>query len=184
MENPERRWYVVKTKRYKEGYVQSQLEYAGIETYCPLARIPKQYLRKAQRQIEPFFPGYVFARFELPAQNFCLRRAHDVVSLVCFGGQPAWLDPDVIEQFRQRQNDQGYILFGSEEEPFHAQDRVRIVDGPFTGYTGLFVRYLDSSQRIRILLDFFRPQALLELPLSSVVAAVPASAAFGSGRTN
>lgn len=169
------RWYVARTKRYKESYVQSQLRYVDIEAYFPLVKISRRYLGKGQRQIEPFFPGYVFVRLDLATQTFRLRQVHDFISLVCFGGKTAWLDSNIIQEFRRKERGRGYINIRPEQELFRRHDPVRIIDGPFTGCAGLFERYLPSSQRICILVDVLKLQARLELPLNSVVAALSPS---------
>jgi hypothetical protein len=53
---------------------------------------------------------------------------------------------------------------------------VRVVDGPFSGQTGLFVRYLDGTERVRILLDGLQSGVILEVPLNAVAAAPRARA--------
>lgn len=178
MNNSDRRWYVVKTARFKESYVQLQLrETTGADTYLPMVKIPRQFLRRGIGQIEPLFPGYVFAHLDLTRQLLQLRRVHAYNSLVCFDGQPAWVEPSVIEDLRRRERGRGYVNLQPAREPFRPQESVHIVDGPFSGHIGLFVRYLDSTQRVCILLDILKPQALLELPLHAVAAVVAATAA-------
>jgi transcriptional antiterminator RfaH len=164
-------WYVLKTKRFKESHVQAQLQCSGIETYLPMVKVPKGYLRKGQRQIESLFPGYMFARLDPGSGHlFHLRGVHDFSSLVRFDGQPARLDPQVIHELRQREQGRGYITIESEWSQLRPYDPIRIVDGPFSGHTGLFVRYLDSAERICILLDLLQSEAMVELPLCSVAA--------------
>ncbi len=180
MENSTVQWYAVKTKRYKENYVQSQLEYARIETYCPLMKIPKKHLRTGHRQIEPLFPGYVFARFEPTTQIFDLRRVRDAVSVVCFDGKPKWLDPRIIGEFRRREKGRGYISVRFGRKPPEAGDGSR---DSLPGYAGLFAGYLESEQRIYALFGLLSPEAPPKQPVGSAPAvrhaSVASSASYG-----
>ena len=169
-----RYWAVLKTKPTRENYVQYQLRDLGIETYFPLLKIFKKDLHKSQRQIEPFFPGYILARLDPGGDLFRVRGVRGVTSVVSFGGQPARLDPRVIEDFRLRENGKGYICVHRTKPEFQWRDPIQIVSGPFAGYRGLFGRYLDSRLRVCVLLDILKPQTPVELPLSSVSATVPA----------
>lgn len=165
------RWYVIKTARFKENYVGGQLAaIAGSESYLPLAKVPKQYLKRGQAQIEPLFPGYVFAHLDLTRQLMALRRVHAFHSLVSFDGQPAAVDPIIIDGLRRRERGRGYIPLPEHTVTLQPHDPVRVVEGPFQGLVGRFVRYEDSTARICLLMDILKPQALLKLPLSAVVA--------------
>src|SRR5690348_7044286 len=91
------RWYVISTARFKETYVGGQVEgLLGAEAYVPMAKVPRQYLRRGQAEIEPLFPGYVFARLDLTKQLLSLRRLHAFHALVSFDGQPASVDPAIV----------------------------------------------------------------------------------------
>ena len=165
-------WCVVKTARFKEAYVKVQItEVVGAEAYLPMAKIPKQILRTGQAQFEPVFPGYLFVRFDLTTQMLALRRLHAFHSLVCFDGRPAFVEQKWIDDLKRRERGRGYINLHTPKEPFQANESVRVVDGPFSGHRGLFVRNLDGAQRVCILLDILRTGVRLELPLYAVAAA-------------
>jgi transcriptional antiterminator RfaH len=164
-------WYVIKTARFKESYVGVQLEaIAHAEAYVPLAKLPRQHLRRGQAQIEPLFPGYVFARLDLTKQLLALRRVQAFQSLVCFDGQPACVDASIIDELRRRERGRGHISISLPKSSFLPQDSVRVTEGPFRGMAGRFVRYVDSTARVCILLDILRPQSVLELPVQAVAA--------------
>jgi len=165
-------WHVVKTARFKETYVKLQvMEAAGAEAYLPMVKIPRHCLRIGQTQLEPLFPGYLFVRLDLTTQLLALRRLHAFQSLVCFDGKPACVEPELIEDLRRRERGRGYINLHVSKEPFQMNRPVRVIEGPFQGHTGLFVRYLDSTQRVCILLDILKTGVRLELPLYAVAAA-------------
>ena len=163
-------WFVLKTETRRERPVQCQLRDLGIESYFPLLKTFKKRLIKGQRQIEPLFPGYLFALIVPEFDLFDLRQVRSFTALVCFDGRAARLDPRVIEDLRKREGGKGYICMRPLKQEFHLHDPVRIVDGPFSGHTGLFVRHLPSAERICLLLEVLKARALVEVPLSSVAA--------------
>jgi len=174
-------WNVIKTTRYKETYVKLQAEETvGAETYLPMVKIPKQCLKPGQGQLEPLFPGYLFARLKSTEQLLLLRRVHAFHSLVCFSGQPAFVEPLVIEDLRRRERGRGYINLHIPKQPLQLHQPVRITEGPFRGQTGSFVRYLDSTQRVCILLSLLKSGGRLELPSHAVAAVDPLPAAKAS----
>ena len=180
MHGAEGRWFVIKTNRFKESYVKAQvIEATGADAYVPVVKIPRRHVRRGQPQFEPLFPGYVFAQLDLPAQLFQLRRLHAVNSLLCFDGHPAWVPPAVIDDLKRRERGRGYINLHVAAESLAPNGSVRVIDGPFSGQTGLFVRYLDGAERVRILLDGLQSRAILEVPLNAVAAVRSACAAAG-----
>ena len=177
MHRSDARWFVIKTTRFKENYVKAQVtETTGADAYVPLVKIPRRYVRRGQAQFEPCFPGYVFAQLDPTVHLFQLRRLHAVNSLLCFDGRPAWVPPAVIDDLRRRERGRGYINLHVSAESLVPNGCVRVVDGPFSGQTGLFVRYLDGTERVRILLDGLQSGVILEVPLNAVAAAPRARA--------
>ena len=167
-------WVVIKTERFKESYVKLQLtETTDGEAYLPIVKIAGRRLRDGKPRYEPLFPGYLFARFQFVTQLLQLRRLHGFHSLVSFDGTPALVDDLIIEDLRHREKRTGYITLQARKPSLHIDRKVRVVDGPFSGQTGLFVRYLDGAQRVCILLDLLRSAVRLELPLESVAAVRP-----------
>jgi transcriptional antiterminator RfaH len=165
-------WNVIKTARFKEAYVQHQLEQSeGAEAYLPIVKIPKHSLRTGQSQFEPLFPGYLFVRLDVSAHLFTLRRLHAFHAVVSFDSKPAAVDASVIDELRRRERGRGYINLHIPKETFRPNQAIRIVEGAFAGQHGLFLRYLDSTQRVCILMDILKSGVRLELPLDAVTAA-------------
>src|SRR5438132_3694626 len=103
-------WHVIKTARFKETFVKSQVfESAGMEAFLPMVKVPKHSVRTGQNQIEPLFPGYLFARFDVATHLLTLRRLQGVQALLCFDGNPACVEPEIIEDLRRRERGRGYI---------------------------------------------------------------------------
>ena len=162
------RWHVIKAKPRKEAYIQVQLAHcAEIETYCPLLDIPKKRPRAGQKQLEPVFPGYVFARFDAQTQILHLRRLQGYNSLVSFDGRPATVPDDFITDLQDQEEGRGHLTL-QPPRMLRADDPVQVVDGPFSGQSGVFLSYQGKSERICLLLEFMSSHRKVELPSDAV----------------
>ena len=60
--NEEKKWYVVYTRPRWEKKVSGILMSRGIEYYCPLNKVMKQWSDRKKIVLEPLFKGYVFIK--------------------------------------------------------------------------------------------------------------------------
>ena len=57
-------WYVLYTKPRNEKKTAKLLEEKGIEVYCPVREVMKQWSDRKKKVAEPVFPSYIFVRLE------------------------------------------------------------------------------------------------------------------------
>ena len=147
----ERRWYLVYSKPRQEGLAKANLNRQGYETYLPLLRTPRRRLGRRVIRIEPMFPRYFFIHLDTATDNWSpIRSTIGVSTLVRFGVDPSPVPDDLIELLRQRDDASGVQDIAMHE--FHSGQKVRIEEGPFTGYEGIFLAET-SRQRVLVLLD-------------------------------
>ncbi|HMJ47328.1 MAG TPA: transcription termination/antitermination NusG family protein, partial [Ferruginibacter sp.] len=60
MDNMNKKWYVVYTRPRWEKKVAATLDERGVENYCPLNRVNRQWSDRKKVVLEPLFKGYVF----------------------------------------------------------------------------------------------------------------------------
>jgi transcriptional antiterminator RfaH len=156
---PARHWYVVRTKTRKEDYAAQQLERRNVSVFLP------RILEYGRDQIAPLFPGYLFVNIALLEQYYRVVWTPGVRNFVAFGAVPTPVQESVI-----------YLIAGSAGEggvirllaPFKAGDRVQIKGGPLAGLVAIIQRPCSQSGRVKILLDFLRQGASVELPIELV----------------
>jgi transcription elongation factor/antiterminator RfaH len=161
---PDPRWYVVRAHHWQESRVESNLRSAGIETFLPWVR-PISRRRSNRSDREPLFPQYLFGRFNAEASLRDVMFTRGVQSVVQIGGQLATLDDEVIEFFRSRVDEHGFILLRSNLEP---GQRVTIHEGPFAALTGIIERVLPARQRVLVLLATVNCATRVQLPLDDL----------------
>lgn len=75
------------------------------------------------------------------------------------GQGPAPLPEDAIDKLRAREGADGYITLPSQEDSrFKPGDAVRVKDGAFSGYYGIYEGTRDQD-RVRILLEYLGQQS-------------------------
>ena len=153
--NRETAWYAVYTKKQKEHFADIKLLQLDIETFLPLIRT--RIRRKLQ--LRPLFPCYIFARFDLVRWLYTVNHLEGVNKVVSFNNQPIPVDPEIINELRQRVGEQG---FWEAAETLAPGDKVRIHDGIFAGYEG-HVECIRPRDRVVILLKAIVSRARLEV---------------------
>ncbi len=147
----DRRWYLVYSKPRQEALAKENLERQGYTTYLPLLRTPRKRLGRRLIRIEPMFPRYLFIYLDTETDNWApIRSTIGVNTLVRFGMMPSPVPDDLIKLLKQRDDSSGV-----QDVPmfqFEHGQRVRIEEGPFMGYEGIFLAKT-SQQRVLVLLD-------------------------------
>lgn len=145
------RWYLVYCKPRQESTAQRHLTRQGYTTYLPLMRERRRRLARRVAVVAPMFPRYLFIRLNRETDNWApIRSTIGVVSVVRFGQAAAAVPDDLIALFRQREDAEGIQQLPAEE--FRQGTKVRITDGGFAGYEGIFLAH-SGRDRVTVLLE-------------------------------
>jgi transcription antitermination factor NusG len=141
-------WCCAQLNQRRERLALHCLGLAGHTVYQPR-------VRAAQKTTAALFPSYVFILIEL--QWHTARWSPGVVRLIQNGGEePAHVPDRIIEELRGRERG-GLIVLPPPPSPtptrrFRSGDRVRIADGPLSGFVGL-VAGMRPRERVEVLLQ-------------------------------
>lgn len=152
-------WYCLHTKPKKEHQVDGILRQRGIITYLPVRREIKK--RRLVATDEPLFPRYLFARVDLPLVGMsAVVYTPGLANMVHFCGEPAVVDPQIIDSLQQReQQGTGPEVHGR----FAPGERVHIKAGPCRDIEAVFDSRLSGTGRVRILLQLLGRQTPVEV---------------------
>jgi len=149
-------WYALHVKPHKERPVNDLLEANGFRVYYPSYRIKPVNPRSKKER--PFFPGYLFLFVDLDEIGAnALQWTEGTHGLVQFGGEPATVSEQLINELQQRLS-QLSIVDASSAAAIKKGDRVRITDGYFEGYEAIFDARLPGKDRVQVLLTYLRKQ--------------------------
>lgn len=184
------RWHVVhcigRTDNAVLEWLHDRFEF---ETYYPAVRemrpVPRKKLSARQRgsgvvimrpQVVPFFPRYVFVRFDMAKDNWReIFRFVGVGGMVCEGNLPVWVSDNLIAAIRKREVDGAVPGKTLARVIFEIGDEVRITDGPFASFPGIVetvldvaIEDLDVDTRIRVAVNIFGRPTPVDLELSQI----------------
>ena len=142
-------WYVIRTKPHQERSAEFHLRQLSVETFLPLLRLEKTVRRQGKTAVEPLFPRYLFARFDITDRYRAVNFTRGVANIVEFGLKPAQVSEALIDGIKSRMKD-GYVT--PKPEPFCQGQIVHITGGPLAGLEAVFVKELKEQHRVLLLL--------------------------------
>ena len=141
------RWYLLRTKQYKEAIVWQRLSGTVKDVFLPLLKIRRKSGGESAARLVPLFPGYLFACFNLGLDRYTVEHTIGVVNLVSAGCEPSEVDAHIVDDIRNR----GIVELPVER--FCEGQWVQVIDGPMRGVDAIFERYLPGAERIAILFE-------------------------------
>jgi len=146
------KWYVINTKPKKEFQVERLFQQARFTVYHP------KYLYEGQ--IKPFFPGYLFLKFRYPEQYHNVIYTRGVRKVIANRLGPIPLEEEVVECLKRREKNGLIEIMKYGEDP-NPGDVIRVVEGPFKGLEGIFLKELSDQERVMVLLNYVTYQGKL-----------------------
>jgi len=143
-------WYAIYTKSGKEDTVAHRLSGIGIEVLNPRLKIKKYKRNKLVEVIEPFFPCYLFARFDKEKYAHLITYTRGVRYIVG-KKDPIVVYDEIIDAMREVMEEGGLVSI--KPGRFEKGDKVLIREGPFKDFYGIFEREIKGNERVMILLE-------------------------------
>lgn len=141
-------WYAVYTKPRWEKKVAAILEEKGIENYCPLNKVVKQWSDRKKVILEPIFKSYVFVR--VPEESkWDLRQIHGIINFVYWLGKPARVKEEDILTIRKFLNEFSDVTV-EEAAPLAVNTKVRVKQGILMNYHGILIELSGNRAKVRI----------------------------------
>lgn len=92
----DKKWYAVYTKSRCEKRVSSLLNKKGIENYCPLNKVYKQWSDRKKIVFEPLFRSYVFVKLSTD-EHLAVLQTPGILNFVYWLNKPAIIKNEEIE---------------------------------------------------------------------------------------
>ena len=155
-----RSWYVLHTKSRFENVVNEGLAKKSIEIFLPKVKVrSKRRDRKAMIQV-PLFPGYVFVKTDLnPYEHIEIVKTVGAVRMIGNKDGPVAVPEVNIESLKIMVGGNSSVITGTR---FKKGDMIMVVDGPFAGVTGTFIRY-KGKERVVVYIEALGQFASVEV---------------------
>lgn len=147
----DRQWYVLHTRVKQEERAYDNLQASKVECFNPKIKLCRrnQFTGARTYITQPFFPRYIFAKFNVREQLRQIRFTRGVHSVV-FGNNPAVVHSHIIDIIRARMDQNGFVKVSKDPKP---GDKVAINAGPLRDLIGIFEREVTGRERSMILLS-------------------------------
>jgi len=137
----------VYTKPRWEKKVASLLLEKGIENYCPINKVTRQWSDRKKVVIEPVFKGYVFVKVE-DAKKWEVKSVNGILNFVYWLGKPAVIRDEEIDIIRKFLNEFNDVQV--ESKGFVVNSEVRIKQGVLMNYNGIVIEVLGNRAVVKI----------------------------------
>lgn len=166
-------WYCVRCQTKREHIAAGHLRgIEGIEVFCPRLRYRKATRRGKIWWVEPMFPGYVLAKFNMTDMERAVTFCQGVRGLVRFGSEIPAVPESFVEAIKlEIRNRKGAV----EEEvvtlspTIELGDEVEVAHGPFQGMQGTVIAIPSASERVKILIEFLGNPQTVDMDLFSIL---------------
>ncbi|MBC7873223.1 MAG: UpxY family transcription antiterminator [Ferruginibacter sp.] len=148
MEDNNLHWFAVYTKPRWEKKVAAILDEMGIENYCPLNKVVKQWSDRKKVILEPIFKSYVFIRVP-DAKKWELRSISGIINFVYWLGKPARIKDEDIHTIRKFLHEFTDVRV-EEVSRLQVNSKVRIKQGVLMNYQGILIEVQGSRAKVRI----------------------------------
>jgi transcription antitermination factor NusG len=145
--NEDLKWYAVYTRPRWEKKVAYQLEKKGIEQYCPLNKVYRQWSDRKKLILEPLFTSYVFVR-ATEKMHTEIRSVSGIINFVYGLSKPAIIRDIEIDCIKEFLNNHNNVQLQKTEVSI--DDTVRIINGPLIEYEGNVVAIKSKTVKINL----------------------------------
>ncbi|MCP4600587.1 MAG: UpxY family transcription antiterminator [Proteobacteria bacterium] len=150
-QNPQ--WYAVHVRSNQEQKTASFIKDRGIELFMPTYRVRSKRMDRHVTLVKPLFVGYLFVHVDYRApERIQILKAPGTVRIVGFGEGPTPIPEERINSLK--------ILIGGGEDCIRphplvrAGNAVRVIDGPFSGATGVLHETEGRKSRLVVEVEF------------------------------
>ncbi len=172
------RWYVLRVIGGRERKVAESIRSESLrlgltelvrDVLVPVERLYQIRNGKKVSREKVLMPNYVFVEALLVGEvPIFLRDLPNVVGfLLRPDGEPSYLDEAEVARM-QGKADSAQEEYEAMEEPYRVGDQVKVVDGPFSSFSGVVSRVDDERRKLEILVKIFERKTPVELSFMQV----------------
>ena len=140
-------WYAVYTKPRWEKKVAERLMEKGIDHYCPLNKVVRQWSDRKKTILEPVFKGYVFVK-TAEEKKWDLRKIPGILNFVYWLGKPAHIREEEIITIKKFLNEFSNVVV--EKKSLVVNTPVRITQGVLMNYEGMVIEVFGNRAVVKI----------------------------------
>jgi transcription antitermination factor NusG len=165
MNNIIKKWYALYTKPRWEKKVDGALLRKGIESWCPVQKVERQWTDRKKIIEDPLFKSYVFVHIN-EDERLSVLQTEGVLNFVHYLNKPAVIRDEEIALIKSYLLDKEVKLTVQSLQSFKEDDKVVIKHGIFMDNTGTVIR--SGSKKIYVKLESLQQVMIVEFPASYI----------------
>jgi transcription antitermination factor NusG len=158
---PVKKWYVVYTKPRWEKKIDSVLLRKGIESWCPLQKVERQWSDRKKIIEDPLFKSYVFVHIEDTEKTNVLM-TEGVLNFVHYLGKPAVIRDEEVATIKRYLSEKDASIYIISQEGFKEETKIRVNHGVFMGNEGTVLR--GGKKKVYVKLESLGQVMVVEFP--------------------
>jgi transcription antitermination factor NusG len=156
-----KKWFALYTKPRWEKKINTALLKKGIESWCPLQIIEKQWSDRKKIIEEPLFRSYVFVRISAEEKNNVLN-TDGVLNFVYYLSKPAVIKDEEVNSIRMYLADKDARISIISDEGFMQGEKIKINFGVFMDKEGTVLK--GSKKKVFVQLQSLGQVMVVEFP--------------------
>lgn len=156
-----KKWFAVYTKPRWEKKVNNILLLKGIESWCPVQKIERQWSDRKKIIEDPLFRSYVFVRIS-DAEKLQVLQTEGILNFVHYTGKPAIIKDEEINIIKSFLLEKEAKINIRSLQDFKEDDKVIIKHGVFMDNTGTVIRA--AAKKIYVRLESLDQLMVVEFP--------------------
>ena len=162
----EKKWFAIYTKPRWEKKVDSVLIRKGINSWCPLQKVEKQWSDRKKIIEEPLFKSYVFVNIE-EEERVKVLMTDGVLNFVHYLKKPAVIRNEEVEMIKKYLSEKDAKIEIIASEGFKESMKVRVTHGVFMDNDGTVLR--GGKKKVYVQLQSLGQVMVVEFPAEYLV---------------
>ena len=146
-----KKWFAIYNKPRWEKKVHERLIKAGIESWCPIRKVVKQWSDRKKTIDEPLFRSYVFVKIDYHPDRITVLQVAGVLNFVFYLKQPAIIKDKEIENIQLYLNEKDAVIELRSIAGFKNHTKVKVTQGVFMDKEGTIIR--EGKKRVYVELE-------------------------------
>lgn len=175
----ELKWYVLKAVSGQENkvktYIETEVRRVGYENFVTQVVIPTEkvvQMRNGKKVLKerPYYPGYLMVEANLMGEvPHLIKNIPGVISFLSLtkGGDPVPMRKSEVNRMLGRMDELSEFAVDV-EIPYEVGESVKVIDGPFNGFTGSIERIHEDKKKLEVKVRIFGRETPLELSYMQV----------------
>ncbi len=157
----EKKWYAIYTKPRWEKKIDASLVKKGVESWCPLKKIERQWSDRKKIIEEPLFKSYVFVRIG-PGEKSLVLMTDGALNFVHYLKKPAVIRDEEINLIKKYLAEKDASISVISEEGYREETRIRVNHGVFMDKEGTVLR--GGKKKVFVRLESLGQVMVVEFP--------------------